>query len=141
MYSKHNTDVKSFQKILVSKNIFGILLFENSNLVTHIISKKSFDQADIIEISTNPKFYRKGYASKALKVFEKLSSNKGIKFLFLEVNVKNKLAMNCYLKSNFVEIGLRKNYYRNSKNYSDAIIMKKIVNKQISLKKEVIKTH
>ena len=42
-----------------------------------------------------------------------------IKKIHLEVSSKNKIAINLYTKFGFTQVGLRKNYYKNS----DAILM------------------
>ena len=54
-----------------------------------------------------------------------LSKNYGADFIILEVGINNIPAKNMYLSFNFIECGIRKNYYRNSSgSREDAIIMK-----------------
>ena len=67
----------------------------------------------------------KGLGKKLLKSIISFSKNYGADFLVLEVGIKNTPAKNMYLSLNFMEFGIRKNYYRNSSGVrEDAIIMK-----------------
>ena len=67
----------------------------------------------------------KGLGKKLLKSIISFSKNYGADFLVLEVGIKNIPAKNMYLSLNFMEFGIRKNYYRNiSGTQEDAIIMK-----------------
>ena len=67
----------------------------------------------------------KGLGKKLLKSIISFSKNYGADFLVLEVGIKNIPAKNMYLSLNFMEFGIRKNYYRNSSgSREDAIIMK-----------------
>ena len=67
----------------------------------------------------------KGLGKKLLKSIISFSKNYGADFLVLEVGIKNIPAKNMYLSLNFMEFGIRKNYYRNSSGFrEDAIIMK-----------------
>ena len=67
----------------------------------------------------------KGLGKKLLKSIISFSKNYGADFLVLEVGIKNIPAKNMYLSLNFMEFGIRKNYYRNSSGIrEDAVIMK-----------------
>ena len=67
----------------------------------------------------------RGLGKKLLKNIISFSKFYGADFIILEVGVKNIPAKNMYLSFNFIESGIRKNYYRNSSgSLEDAIIMK-----------------
>ena len=67
----------------------------------------------------------RGLGKKLLKSIISFSKNYGADFLVLEVGIKNIPAKNMYLSLNFMEYGIRKNYYRNISGIrEDAIIMK-----------------
>ena len=67
----------------------------------------------------------KGLGKKLLKSIISFSKNYGADFLVLEVGIKNIPAKNMYLSLNFIEYGIRKNYYRKISGIrEDAIIMK-----------------
>ena len=67
----------------------------------------------------------RGLGRKLLKGIVSFSKNYGADFIILEVGINNIPAKNMYLSLNFIEYGIRKNYYRNSSGVrEDAIIMK-----------------
>ena len=67
----------------------------------------------------------RGIGKKLLKSIINFSKNYGADFIILEVGINNIRAKNMYLSLNFIESGVRKNYYRNSSGIrEDAIIMK-----------------
>ncbi len=67
----------------------------------------------------------RGLGKKLLKNIISFSKNYGADFIILEVGINNIPAKNMYLSLNFLEHGIRKNYYRNSSGIQeDAIIMK-----------------
>ena len=67
----------------------------------------------------------RGIGKKLLKSIINFSKNYGADFIILEVGINNIRAKNMYFSFNFIECGIRKNYYRNSSgSREDAIIMK-----------------
>ena len=76
------------------------------------------DLANILEVSSGTiSKYESGALEPNIESLKKLSLNKTIT---LEVSSKNEAAIALYKKSDFKEVGIRKNYYEDS----DAIIMK-----------------
>ena len=67
----------------------------------------------------------RGLGKKLLKNIISFSKNYGADFMILEVGINNIPAKNMYLSFNFIEYGIRKDYYRKSAgSREDAIIMK-----------------
>ena len=67
----------------------------------------------------------RGLGKNLLKSIISFSKNYGADFIVLEVGISNISAKNMYLSLNFLECGIRKNYYRTSSGVlEDAIIMK-----------------
>ena len=67
----------------------------------------------------------RGLGKKFLKNIIDFSKYYGADFINLEVGINNIPAKNMYLSFNFIECGIRKNYYRNSSGRrEDAILMK-----------------
>ena len=83
------------------------------------------DQADIIEIGTDPACRRQGLARDLLATYFDVAAGKGIVDIFLEVAVDNLPAYQLYLQSGFVEIGRRNGYYRRGETVIDAVQMHK----------------
>lgn len=80
------------------------------------------EQADITNIVTKKNLRNKGIGAKLLEELIKISNEKNMTSITLEVNENNLPARKLYEKMGFHEIGQRKKYY-NGKN--TAIIMEK----------------
>lgn len=104
---------------------------ENENS-TYIVAKKadeivgfagiwkSVDDVHITDIVVKKNYRKNGIGSLLLKELISLTKKLNYKELTLEVNAKNEIAKKLYLKYGFKELGIRKNYYKNT---DDAIIM------------------
>jgi len=92
------------------------------------MAMSAIDTADILNISINKDYQRKGYGKKLLYYLIKKLKDRTIGQLILEVRKSNQAAITFYLKHGFEEISLRKNYYMiNSKHPNqkeDGIIMR-----------------
>ena len=72
LYSINNIYIDSFKKIMLAKNVKGIIYYQNNILISQVFTRVSYDQGDIIELSTNPNYLKMGFASKLLKELEKI---------------------------------------------------------------------
>ena len=82
-------------------------------------------EVEIYFIGVTESLRGRGLGKKLLKSIISFSKNYGADFIILEVGINNIRAKNMYLSLNFIESGVRKNYYRNSSGIrEDAIIMK-----------------
>ena len=82
-------------------------------------------EVEIYFIGVAKRLRGRGIGKKLLKSIISFSKNYGADFIILEVGINNIRAKNMYLSLNFIESGVRKNYYRNSSGIrEDAIIMK-----------------
>ena len=82
-------------------------------------------EVEIYFIGVAESFRGRGLGKKLLKSIISFSKNYGADFIILEVGINNIPAKNMYLSLNFIEYGIRKNYYRNISGIrEDAIIMK-----------------
>ena len=110
-------DFKRFQK---SKNI---KIEKEKNCIA--ILGLSDHEVEIYFIGVGKSLRGRGLGKKLLKNIINFSKYYGADFIILEVGVNNIPAKNMYLSFNFIEYGIRKNYYRNSLgSREDAIIMK-----------------
>ena len=66
LYSINNIYINSFKKIMLAKNVKGIIYYQNNILISQVFARISCDQGDIIELSTNPNYLKMGFASKLL---------------------------------------------------------------------------
>ena len=99
----------------------------NGRTIGYLIAMLAVDTTDILNISIDPDFKRKGYGTALINHLIKELIKRDIGEILLEVRVGNKSAIQFYKKQGFKEISVRKNYYtKNSKNQShreDGIIM------------------
>ena len=99
----------------------------NNQIIGFLMAMSAIDTADILNISINKDYQRKGYGKKLLYYLIKKLKDRTIGQLILEVRKSNHAAITFYLKHGFEEISLRKNYYMiNSKHPNqkeDGIIM------------------
>jgi len=100
----------------------------NNQIIGFLMAMSAIDTADILNISINKDYQRKGYGKKLLHNLIKKLKDRAIGQLILEVRRSNQAAITFYLKHGFEEISLRKNYYMiNSKHPNqkeDGIIMR-----------------
>jgi len=104
---------KSFCQVSISKRRlsgFSIFFFTSNILESYMIF-------------VAPNFRKKGIGEKFLKNAVAFCKKKLIKKVKLEVNEKNKIAINLYKKLNFEIIGRRKNYYEINGKFNDALLM------------------
>ena len=71
-----------------------------------------FEEANLLNISVNPKFQRQSIASQLLHHLLLICRINYAKHLWLEVRESNQAAINLYRQFAFKEIGKRKNYYQ-----------------------------
>ncbi len=84
---------------------------ENVILGYHIFYT-SFEEGDVARIAVSPEYRRKGIADALLSYMWEYGVRTGIERVLLEVRESNKNAIALYRKHGFVELGLRKNYYK-----------------------------
>ena len=91
--------------------IIGFLIFS-------LIKKDSH----LLNIAVQKKWQKNGAGKILMDVFIKQSKAMGAKKAFLEVRSKNKIAINFYIKFNFLKEAVRTNYYTGS-DKDDAVLM------------------
>ena len=102
---------------------FWLVAMDGDQLVGYVGSQSSIDEADIMNVAVNPGWRRQGVAENLINGLVAQLKDRGIHALMLEVRVTNEPAIALYEKLGFVEVGRRKNYYRNPK--EDALILRK----------------
>ena len=100
----------------------------NNQIIGFLMAMSAIDTVDILNISINANFQRKGYGEKLLLFLIIELKNRKISELIIEVRVSNHSAISFYLSLGFEEISVRKDYYKiNSKHPNqkeDGIIMR-----------------
>lgn len=83
---------------------------------------KPCDEGHITNIVTKLDKRGNKIATKMLGELIKIAKDRNLKFVTLEVNIHNEIAIKLYRKYNFKEVGKRPKYYNNT---DDALIMTK----------------
>lgn len=100
-----------------------LVAIEEGKLAGYVGSQTVLDGSDMMNIAVAPEYRRKGIAEAlVVALVAELKKRKSI-CLLLEVRASNIPAITLYEKLSFVQVGLRKNYYRNPK--EDALILRK----------------
>ena len=94
-----------------------------SNLVIGIcVFQVVLDEAQINYFVVNQKFRQKGFGSYLMSFLIKLCEKKNIHKLLLEVSNNNIIADKFYDRFDFLNVGVRRNYYKDG---SDALLKEK----------------
>ncbi len=92
------------------------VMFCDGMMVGHLIVHKVIDEFHLHNICVIPSFQGKKLGQKWLDYLIDLASNVQVKKIILEVRESNLVAIHLYEKNNFLLIGLRKKYYKQSNN-------------------------
>jgi [ribosomal protein S18]-alanine N-acetyltransferase len=79
------------------------------------------DEAHLGNLAVDPGYRRKGIARALLDDLLTAARRHGVRRVTLEVRESNSIARNFYARNGFVDIAIRKSYYRNP--VEDAIVM------------------
>ena len=96
---------------------------EDSAVAGYIGSQTVVDESDMMNVAVHPDHRRKGVAEKLVMELVEALKKRDSRCLTLEVRASNEPARALYEKLGFVQVGLRKNYYRNPR--EDALILRK----------------
>ena len=93
-----------------------------------IISIEKIIEYEILLVYVNFNYRLLGYASKLLNEIPSVLKHRNLEKIYLEVSSDNVDAIELYKNNNFVQIGIRKNYYYITKKKSDALLFEKKIN-------------
>lgn len=96
---------------------------EGQTLLGYVGSQTCLDETDMMNIAVSPASRRQGVARALIEALVSALRERGSKQLTLEVRASNSPARQLYESLGFLQVGLRKNYYRNPK--EDALILRK----------------
>ena len=96
---------------------------EDGVVAGYIGSQTVMDESDMMNVAVHPDHRRKGVAESLVNELIEALKKRESHCLTLEVRASNEPAKALYEKLGFVQVGLRRNYYRNPK--EDALILRK----------------
>ena len=96
---------------------------EEGTVLGYVGSQTVLDETDMMNIAVHPDCRRRGIAAALITELVSCLKEGGSRILRLEVRQSNAPAIALYESLGFLQLGLRKNYYRNPK--EDALILGK----------------
>ena len=110
--------VNSIASELDNKLAFWLVAVEGERVTGYIGSQTVMDETDMMNVAVHPDFRRQGIAEALVNALLENLQKMGSHCLTLEVRASNVPAIALYEKLGFLEIGRRKNYYRNPRDPS-----------------------
>ncbi|TAJ81037.1 MAG: ribosomal-protein-alanine N-acetyltransferase [Gallionellaceae bacterium] len=95
----------------------------DGGMLGYAVLMRGVDDAELLDIGIAARHQRQGWGRKLLEAMLALAREPGKQRAVLEVRAGNVAARNFYRNAGFVEIGLRKDYYRAQNACEDAILM------------------
>lgn len=121
--------IRSTQEIKdLLKNYKSFGITHNNKLIGFAIFSCVLDEAELIDITLSEEYQSKGIGTKFLQQCFNNLKQTNINFIILEVATNNHQAIKSYKKFNHEQIGLRKNYYKNTDGTkTDAFVYKILI--------------
>ena len=114
---------KSIASELSNKLSLWLVALEDHRVVGYVGSQTVLGETDMMNIAVHPAHRRQGIANRLILDLIQGLTERGSHSLMLEVRISNEPAISVYHSLGFIEVGIRKNYYRNPK--EDALILRK----------------
>ena len=111
-----------WQNELKKKEVKALGVIRNNKIIGILVGQLLLNEAEIIYLSVQTSFRRKGLGTKLIKQFFTICIKNEISRIILEVSNENSSAISFYSKFKFKTINTREKYYRNGTN---AIIKEK----------------
>ena len=100
-----------------------LVAVEGERLAGYIGSQTVMGESDMMNVAVHPDCRSQGIATSLIVGLVEELRKRGSRCLTLEVRASNENAIRVYRRLGFMEVGRRKNYYRNPK--EDALILRK----------------
>jgi len=107
--------------ILYKYDSFVVVL--NDNLVGYIISKITYPETHILNLTVKKNFRKKGIGKALIELIISDARLRNSENIILEVRANNTDAQSLYKKLNFEVIGTRKDYYESKNGREDAYVL------------------
>jgi ribosomal-protein-alanine N-acetyltransferase len=108
---------------LASRLSYWLVAVEDGQVLGYIGSQSVLGESDMMNVAVHPDHRRRGIAEMLVTALSHDLKERDNVCLTLEVRASNMPAIGLYEKLGFVQVGLRKNYYRNPR--EDALILRK----------------
>tara|TARA_X000000950_G_C13657486_1_gene554441 strand:- start:61 stop:510 length:450 start_codon:yes stop_codon:yes gene_type:complete len=109
--------------LIKKKGFFSSIFLEEERIEGFGIFFEVDNFLDLYSLFVSPKYRKRGIATTIIDCAVNHCKKKNLIKIVLDVNEKNKKALNFYVSKSFIKTGRRKNYYQVGENYLDAILM------------------
>lgn len=98
------------------------------NAVGFILFRQVLDEAEILTLMVRPEIHRQGCGKSLLEAAVTCLQSRGVRRLFLDVDITNHAAKSLYQHAHFNVIGRRRGYFKTpSGGRSDALVMQRLI--------------
>ena len=108
--------------ILYKYDSFAV--FFNENLVGYVVSKITYLETHILNLTVKKEFRKKGIGKSLIELIISEARLRNSENIILEVRADNVEAQTLYKKLNFQIIGTRKDYYESENSREDEFVIK-----------------
>lgn len=105
----------------------SLVLEQGGAIIGYSIFNYLYDECHLMNIVTDPAFQGLGVASLLISAMYERARESGMVKVILEVRASNQVAVDFYHKQEFIEIGLRKDYYKTVDGSEDALVMERML--------------
>jgi len=99
------------------------LLMEDDEIAAYSILSAAAGESHLLNLCVRKSSQRRGYGRQLMEHMLKVAKGHDANVCLLEVRPTNKSAVELYEKMDFVEVGLRPNYYPAKNGHEDALIL------------------
>lgn len=92
-------------------------------LCAYAVLMPGVDEAELLNIGVAAAHQRKGLGAAMLSTLLKMAADRGLRRVLLEVRTSNLAAIALYRRAGFLQIGVRRGYYRSAAVSEDALVM------------------
>jgi ribosomal-protein-alanine N-acetyltransferase len=106
-------NAKSLTTMIQNSNYHFYGYFNNDSLASYLIATINGNDMELLKIFTKPAFRHQHLATQLIR---HLIKSHAVNSIFTEVNSKNTIAIDFYLKNDFKKLNTRKDYYGKDEN-------------------------
>ena len=119
------TNAELYKRMCMDEKNIYMAAADNGKVIAYCTITALYETADLCNIAVKEEYRRCHIAEKLLEKCVITCKARGVTRILLEARESNTPALNFYKKMGFMEIGKRKNYYKEP--CEDAVIMEKIL--------------
>ncbi len=119
------TNAELYKRMCMDEKNIYMAAADNGKVIAYCTITALYETADLCNIAVKEEYRRCHIAEKLLEKCVITCKARGVTRILLEAKESNTPALNFYKKMGFMEIGKRKNYYKEP--CEDAVIMEKML--------------